>query len=245
MKPIFDKPLLVEHHPTEPRKRVLARSAVYISGLLHQEITIPKGFVTDYASVPRYLWWLYPPVGGYDDAAVVHDYLYECGPEVIPELTRAQDEGDGGELASPHNSLSRCPPRWMALLEQEMEKVSITLLFLSMFLTGCMTMPGMSETRIKRKADGTTIVEHKGADVISLEKLAVNRETGQVELEGLNSAPDETATNAQAVAAQARAQALSGLVDSLAILGQLVNAASPPTAPPVPIENTVTEDPAP
>lgn len=40
--------------------------------------TIPAGFVTDGASVPRPLWWLYPPFGeDYEPAVVLHDYLYE------------------------------------------------------------------------------------------------------------------------------------------------------------------------
>lgn len=40
-------------------------------------ITIPAGTETDGASVPRLLWVLFPPFGGdYDQAAVLHDYLY-------------------------------------------------------------------------------------------------------------------------------------------------------------------------
>lgn len=39
-------------------------------------ITVPMGFVTDLASIPRGLWNLFPPHGRYDYAAVVHDYLY-------------------------------------------------------------------------------------------------------------------------------------------------------------------------
>lgn len=40
-------------------------------------LTVPQGFVTDFASIPRYLWWLWPPQGGlYDKAAVIHDFLY-------------------------------------------------------------------------------------------------------------------------------------------------------------------------
>jgi len=38
-------------------------------------VSVPIGFVTDGASVPRMLWWLFPPVGRYFLAAVVHDYL--------------------------------------------------------------------------------------------------------------------------------------------------------------------------
>lgn len=37
---------------------------------------VPAGFVTDYASVPRFLWSIAPPEGEYDEAAVAHDWLY-------------------------------------------------------------------------------------------------------------------------------------------------------------------------
>lgn len=38
-------------------------------------IIVPKGFITDGASIPRPLWWLLPAWGRYSRAAVVHDYL--------------------------------------------------------------------------------------------------------------------------------------------------------------------------
>lgn len=39
---------------------------------------IPVGFETDGASVPRLLWWLYPPFGAdYECAAVLHDNVYQ------------------------------------------------------------------------------------------------------------------------------------------------------------------------
>jgi hypothetical protein len=37
---------------------------------------VPTGFVCDGASVPRLLWWLYPPDGLWRAAALVHDWLY-------------------------------------------------------------------------------------------------------------------------------------------------------------------------
>lgn len=37
---------------------------------------IPKGFESDYASVPRFLWRIVPPFGRYARAALVHDYVY-------------------------------------------------------------------------------------------------------------------------------------------------------------------------
>ena len=42
---------------------------------------VPAGFVTDLASVPRFLYWKYPPNWTpYVPAAILHDYLYqECG----------------------------------------------------------------------------------------------------------------------------------------------------------------------
>ena len=39
-------------------------------------ITIPKGFVTDFASIPKMLHLVIPKHGKYDIAAVVHDFLY-------------------------------------------------------------------------------------------------------------------------------------------------------------------------
>lgn len=39
-------------------------------------ITVPVRFETDFASVPRPLWWLLPPWGTYGNAAVIHDWLY-------------------------------------------------------------------------------------------------------------------------------------------------------------------------
>jgi hypothetical protein len=39
-------------------------------------ITVERGFITDFASVPRIFWAFYPPHGAYAPAAVVHDWLY-------------------------------------------------------------------------------------------------------------------------------------------------------------------------
>lgn len=44
------------------------------------KVIIPKGFETDFASVPRLFWIFFPPSSGkYVQAAVIHDYLYEGG----------------------------------------------------------------------------------------------------------------------------------------------------------------------
>ena len=40
-------------------------------------ICIPKGYVWDLASTPRFLWWLFPPDSDAELAFLIHDYLYE------------------------------------------------------------------------------------------------------------------------------------------------------------------------
>ncbi|MBI4777582.1 DUF1353 domain-containing protein [Candidatus Desantisbacteria bacterium] len=40
------------------------------------QIDVPIGFKTDFASVPRLFWVLLPRWGKYGNAAVIHDYLY-------------------------------------------------------------------------------------------------------------------------------------------------------------------------
>lgn len=37
---------------------------------------IPKGLITDLASVPQFLWNIFPPHGNYAVAAIIHDTLY-------------------------------------------------------------------------------------------------------------------------------------------------------------------------
>jgi hypothetical protein len=44
-----------------------------------ERITVPAGYVTDFASVPRLFWRVEPPFGIAAPAAVVHDYLYSSG----------------------------------------------------------------------------------------------------------------------------------------------------------------------
>ncbi|QYR65715.1 DUF1353 domain-containing protein [Fusobacterium animalis] len=65
-------PLLTE--PLADNKWILKEEYKYeINGFV---ITVPKGFITDLASVPRILWIFFPPFGKYTRAAIIHDYLY-------------------------------------------------------------------------------------------------------------------------------------------------------------------------
>ncbi len=71
----FTDPLVVEKKNNKWR---VARELVYYVGEegSDDKIVVPKGFVTDFASVPRLFWAFIPPDGSYTAAAVVHDYLY-------------------------------------------------------------------------------------------------------------------------------------------------------------------------
>ena len=37
---------------------------------------VPKGFKSDLATIPRFLWPILPPDGDYQAAAIIHDFLY-------------------------------------------------------------------------------------------------------------------------------------------------------------------------
>jgi hypothetical protein len=68
--------MVLEERP-HSRRWVVVTALAYRTRDQRRLIVVPAGFETDGASVPRPLWWLYPPLGGdYDRAAVVHDYLY-------------------------------------------------------------------------------------------------------------------------------------------------------------------------
>ena len=41
------------------------------------KVIVPAGYITDFASTPRLLWSVIPPIGRYNRATVVHDFLYE------------------------------------------------------------------------------------------------------------------------------------------------------------------------
>lgn len=49
----------------------------YITDKNGEKIVVPKGFITDFASVPRIFWNVIPPIGKYSKAAIVHDYMYD------------------------------------------------------------------------------------------------------------------------------------------------------------------------
>lgn len=56
-----------------PMWRVI-QPVMFSDGL--SSFSIPEGFESDLASVPRALWPMFPPYGNHLRAAIVHDWLY-------------------------------------------------------------------------------------------------------------------------------------------------------------------------
>jgi hypothetical protein len=65
----------------------------YTSDMLNKDITVPSGYFTDLASVPRLMRWLVPVANAKNrKAAVVHDYLCTHGVEL--EIVKSQKQAD-------------------------------------------------------------------------------------------------------------------------------------------------------
>lgn len=77
MKPRFLSSLAVRR--THAGAWQLTAPLVFESAHLDRIVTVPEGFETDFASVPRLplAYWLFGNVA--DEAAVVHDFAYSCG----------------------------------------------------------------------------------------------------------------------------------------------------------------------
>jgi len=64
------------YHPTNKWRKYKLLKDVNIKLSNNTVIVIPKDFEWDLSSTPRALWWLLPPDGDFEIAALVHDYLY-------------------------------------------------------------------------------------------------------------------------------------------------------------------------
>lgn len=78
----FTTPLKVEHLDGVVWK-VLEAFTYHNKTVL---VTVSKGFITDFASIPRLFWSVIGhPTGKYGKAAVIHDYLYH-----VQEVSRSK-----------------------------------------------------------------------------------------------------------------------------------------------------------
>jgi len=72
----FTEPLIVKK--ISKRMWEVQRGFNYHIGAEHNKefVHVPEGFPTDFASIPRILWIIFPPDGQYTQSSVLHDYLY-------------------------------------------------------------------------------------------------------------------------------------------------------------------------
>ena len=65
-------------------------------------VHVPKGFRTNFASTPWWLWAIFPPRGRWSRAAILHDYIYsqpgECSRFLADALFREAMESSGVPL---------------------------------------------------------------------------------------------------------------------------------------------------
>jgi len=73
--------LIVRELPGGRRWEVVAAFRFHLGSPEGVEyIAVPHGFVTDFASIPRGLWNIWPPMGGkHGKSSVVHDRAYSTG----------------------------------------------------------------------------------------------------------------------------------------------------------------------
>ena len=76
----FTRPLVVSPQPDGRRWLIWEPFTYHVGKYPSKEIIqVPKKFDTDFASVPKPLWWFISPYGKQGKAAVIHDYGYYIG----------------------------------------------------------------------------------------------------------------------------------------------------------------------
>jgi len=58
-------------------RKICLEEDIIVQVLGKESVTVPQGFICDYASVPRIFWNILPPMGiRYSKPAILHDYMY-------------------------------------------------------------------------------------------------------------------------------------------------------------------------
>jgi len=74
----FITPLIVTPMPDGRRWKLWKEFTYHIGSRWSQnKVTVPAGFITDFASIPWVFWTILPSWGRYGKAAVIHDWLYQ------------------------------------------------------------------------------------------------------------------------------------------------------------------------
>lgn len=66
-----------EEDPVKSDRWELVYSFTVVTILNKIKITVPRGYTTDFASVPQVLWNILPPINKSNRAFLLHDYWYD------------------------------------------------------------------------------------------------------------------------------------------------------------------------
>lgn len=83
------KPLVVEILPEGRKGFLYSDFKVLFNDVIH---TVPAGFITDFASIPKVAWSYAGPMGKYTYAAVIHDYYYVKGGHLLAPTKKDADK---------------------------------------------------------------------------------------------------------------------------------------------------------
>lgn len=139
----------------------LNRHVLYENDKTGDLLGVPEGYTTDFASVPRFIWWLVPTYGNYTAATVLHDWLITdmlpynktiaASPQHIDKVFREAMQSLGVSL--PRRWLMWAGVRWGALFNPKRRKGSlrtlpgvlgISLLALPFVLPGVAVLPSLA-----------------------------------------------------------------------------------------------------
>lgn len=87
----FPDPLSLDFHKVQDGSTIFRITHRYRVITSAGTVTVPEGFLTDGASVPRFFWNILQPFGEYFPAALLHDFLYSKGGAVYPFSRRQVD----------------------------------------------------------------------------------------------------------------------------------------------------------
>ena len=87
----FLTPLVVEVMPSGKWFR-LFKEFTFMDGETRRGIHVAAGFVTDFASIPRFARMVIPKLGRYNKAAVIHDAMYQRSTNLPIPNRRTADE---------------------------------------------------------------------------------------------------------------------------------------------------------
>lgn len=89
--------LFVDHNDDKLKMEITSEFSYYthLVGGSKFFINIPVGFITDFASIPKFLHWLLSPLGKHNKGDVVHDWCYTVlREELMIDLKQCINETD-------------------------------------------------------------------------------------------------------------------------------------------------------